>query len=94
MVRKNVPKLCQHQSVTSALNPPGSRYLPRLNQVDMSLKRTFRTGRMQLEPGVSIFNLLNTAVVLQEITTFGPALGQPQNTLQGRFVKLETMVKF
>ena len=33
------------QSVTATLNPPGSKYLPRLNQVDISLKRTFRANR-------------------------------------------------
>jgi hypothetical protein len=60
----------------------------------MSLKRTFRTGRTQVEPGVAIYNLLNSSVVLGEITAFGPALGRPLNTLQGRFVKLEAMVKF
>jgi hypothetical protein len=82
------------QSVTVPLNPPGSRYLPRFNQLDISLKRTFRVGRVQVEPGLAIYNLPNSSVVLQELLTFGPALGQPLNTLQGRFLKLEAMVKF
>jgi hypothetical protein len=82
------------QSVTVALNPPGSRYLPRFSQVDASVKRTIRAGRTQIEPGVAVFNLLNSSVVLQEIRTFGPALGQPLNTLQGRFLKLEVLFKF
>ena len=82
------------QSVTVALNPPGSRYLQRFNQLDMSIKRTIRAGRMQVEPGVAAFNLLNSSLVLREIQTFGPALGQPLNTLQGRFLKLELLFKF
>ena len=88
------------QSVTAILNPPGSRYLPRLNQLDMTLKRTIRAGRMEFLPGIAIYNLLNSSVVTQEanISTGGLAgsfsLGRPLATVQGRFVKLETMVKF
>jgi hypothetical protein len=82
------------QSVTAALNPPGSQYLPRFSQLDVSVKRTIRAGRVQVEPGVAVFNLLNSSVVLQQIQTFGSALGQPLNTLQGRFLKLEALLKF
>jgi len=32
--------------------------------------------------------------VLNEIQTFGSALEQPLNTLQGRFMKIEALIKF
>jgi len=88
------------QSVTVILNPPGSRYLPRLNQLDMTVKRTFRAGRMEVLPGIAIYNLLNSSVVTQEanISTAGMSgsfsLGRPLATIQGRFLRLEAMVKF
>ena len=57
-------------------------------------------GRVQLEPGLAIYNLLNSSAVTQEanIATGGLAgsfsLGRPLSTVQGRFLRLETMVKF
>ena len=37
---------------------------------------------------------INTSVVLTQLQAFGPSLGVPTSTLQGRFVKLSVLVKF
>ncbi len=79
---------------TVPLNPPGSQYLDRINQLDMNIKRTFHAGKVQLEPGFAIYNLFNVVPVLLETTVFGSTLYTPTQTLQGRFLKLEIMVKF
>ena len=82
------------QSVTVPLNAPGTKYLPRWNQLDISVKRVIHTRRVDIQPVISVFNVLNSSVVLNEIQTFGSALEQPLNTLQGRFMKLEALIKF
>jgi len=80
--------------VTAALIPPGMKYLKRWNQLDITLKRAIRVRRFELQPAIEVYNLLNSSVVLNEIQTFGPTLGVPTQTMQGRFVKLGVLMKF
>ena len=82
------------QLTTVNLIPPGTSYLPQWNQVDISLKKIIHSGRFQLLPTMDIYNLLNSAVVLTQNQAFGPSLGVPTSTLQGRFVKLSLLVKY
>jgi hypothetical protein len=82
------------QPVTVPLIPPGTKYLERWNQVDVNLKRTIRVGGIEMLPSVDVYNVFNSSVVLTELQTFGPALGQPTSMLQGRFMKLGVLVKF
>ena len=82
------------QPVTIRLNKPGSQYLERWNQLDIELKRVFRTGKWQFEPGVDVYNVFNSNVVLTQNQNFGSALGQPQRILQGRLVRLAAQIKF
>jgi hypothetical protein len=81
-------------AVAVPLVPPGSKLLERWNQLDVSVKRSFRVGRVAVQPTVEIFNLLNSSVVLSEIQTFGPLLGRPTSTIQGRLLKLGALAKF
>src|SRR6202030_794699 len=64
---------------TINLVAPGQVRTPRLNQFDLSLKRTFKfRERYVLEPTVQVFNLTNTnAAVVQSValgTTVAPYL--------------------
>jgi hypothetical protein len=51
-------------------------------------------NRPSIRPTLEVFNLLNTSVVLNQNQTFGPTLGQPLTTLQGRLMKLSALIKF
>jgi hypothetical protein len=73
---------------------PGTRYLPRWNQLDVHFTRAFKMNRLSIRPTLEVFNLLNTSVVLNQNQTFGPTLGQPLTTLQGRLMKLSALIKF
>ena len=54
-------------SDTIQLVPPGSVVSPRLNQLDVSLKRSFRfKDKYVLEPEVQIFNILNNNAAVSE----------------------------
>jgi hypothetical protein len=80
--------------VTVPIIAPGTSYLPRWNQLDVHFTRAFKMNRLAIKPTFEVFNLLNTSVVLNQNQTFGPTLGQPLTTLQGRLMKFSAMIKF
>jgi hypothetical protein len=82
------------QAVTVNLVPPGSKYLERWNQLDLSVRRVFRVGRVRLDAALEMFNALNSDVVLTENQNYGPTLGQPQAILQGRLFRVSNQIKF
>ena len=82
------------RSVTVLLIPPGGKYLKRWNQLDLSFKRNFRVGGVEILPSLDFYNLNNSSVVLSELESFGGALGRPLSTLPGRFMRLGALVRF
>ncbi len=82
------------QAVTVNLVPPGSKYLDRWNQLDLSVRRTFRFGKARVDGALEMFNALNTDVVLSENQNLGSTLGQPQAILQGRLLRISSQIKF
>ena len=67
---------------------PGTRYLERLNQTDISIRKIFRVRGFQYSVQVDVYNLFNSSVVTREIETFGSSLGRPQFILLGRMLRL------
>jgi hypothetical protein len=84
----------QTQAPGVNLIPPNTKYQERWNQLDLSAKRSFRFGQKEFQGQVAVFNVFNGSTVLQEIQTFGPSLGQPQNFLQGRMMRLALLINF
>jgi len=82
------------QAVTVNLIPPGSSYLDRWNQLDLSFRKVFKIARYRVDGAVDMFNALNSNVVLSQNQNFGSTLGQPQAVLQGRLLRLSTQLKF
>jgi hypothetical protein len=82
------------QSVTVPLIPPGSQYLDRWTQLDVSFRKVFKVGRYRVDGALDVFNSLNSNVVLQQNQNFGSTLGQPQAVLQGRLLRLSSQIKF
>jgi hypothetical protein len=80
--------------VTVPVIAPGASYLPRWNQLDVHFTREIKVGRLGFRPTFEVFNLNNSAAILGQNQTFGPTLGQPLSTLQGRLMKLSVLVKF
>jgi hypothetical protein len=82
------------QAVTVNLIPPGSKYLDRWNELDLSVRRQFTVRKLKFDAALEIFNSLNSNVVLSENQNFGSALGQPQAILQGRLLRISNQIKF
>ncbi len=81
-------------SVSERLSTPGSLYNDTVNQTDLSITKTFRRGRYELRPELSLFNLFNANAVLAQTNTFGPALGNAISILAQRMARLGLAVKF
>ncbi len=82
------------QSVTVPLIAPNTKYLPRWTQLDLSLKRTFRVRTIELVGDLTVFNVTNSSVVLNEIQTFGASLGTPTEIMSARLPRIGLQMRF
>ncbi|HUR34822.1 MAG TPA: TonB-dependent receptor [Vicinamibacterales bacterium] len=82
------------QTVTVNLVAPGSKYLERWTELDLSVHKRFRIGRYDVDTALDMYNALNSNVVLQENQNYGSSLGQPQQVLQGRLLRISNQIKF
>jgi hypothetical protein len=91
--RTQVPTLVA-ASVNERLNEPGSLFNDTVNQTDLSITKSFRRGRYELRPELSLFNLFNSNAVLIQTNTFGGALGNAISILPQRMARLGLAVRF
>ncbi|HUR33826.1 MAG TPA: carboxypeptidase regulatory-like domain-containing protein [Vicinamibacterales bacterium] len=82
------------QSVTVPLIAPGTKYMDRWNQVDMSVGKTFTIGSLKFDGTLDAFNVLNSGVVLNQNQAFGSSLDVPTEILQPRLLRLSAQFKF
>ena len=82
------------QSVTVPLVPPGTSYLDRWNQLDLSFRKVFTIGRYRVDGALDVFNAFNSNVVLSQNQNYGSSLGQPLAVLQGRLLRVSNQIKF
>ncbi|MBI3491168.1 MAG: TonB-dependent receptor [Acidobacteria bacterium] len=90
----NTP-LTRGQSETIPLIEPGSKYLPRWNQLDVRIARKFplrNGGDWQVQ--VDLFNALNAHPVTATSTTYGTTLDVPTSILQSRLVSFGAQLHF
>jgi hypothetical protein len=81
-------------SVNERINEPGSVFNDTVNQVDFSITKSFRRGRYEVRPELSVFNLFNSNAVLIQTNTFGPALGNAISIMPQRMARLGLSVRF
>ncbi len=81
-------------SVTIPLSEPGSLYLDRLNQLDLSFSKAIRYRRARIAPQIGIFNVTNAATVISQINAYGVAVDRVQEILDGRIVRFGVQVDF
>jgi len=78
----------------SSLSDPGTSYLPRWNQLDFSVRRSFHIGRTYLDGSVDMFNAMNSSTVLSQNQAYGTSLGQPTQILQPRLLRISSTLRF
>jgi hypothetical protein len=83
-------------NMTVNLVKPGTMYGTRINQLDLRVARTFKTGPARTSLGIDVYNALNAGTVLIYNHTFvpgGPWL-QPLTNLSPRLLKLTGEIAF
>jgi len=84
-------------SVTVPLVVPGTEFLPRLNQVDLSLAKWFQIGsRSRVQMQVDLFNVLNANTILgvRSVNYGTGSYQQPSGILNGRTIRLGTQLRW
>jgi hypothetical protein len=77
------------QGTTNVIvEPRGTTRLPNLSQLDMSFRKVFRAGGKIYQPRLDIYNLMNTATVINRVTTLGSSYGAVGSIQRGALVKL------
>ena len=82
------------QSVTVPLIAPGTEYLDRLNQLDVSFRKIFTIRGMQVNGALDVFNIFNSNVVLNQNQAYGSSLGMPTEILQPRLLRVSAQLRF
>jgi len=93
VTRTQVPSLVA-ASVNIRLNEPGTLFNDTVNQLDFSIRKSFRHGTYEVTPELSLFNALNANPVLTQTNTFGSALGNATTILPQRLARLGVTLKF
>jgi hypothetical protein len=90
-----IPNLTE-SSVTIPLVAPGTEFLPRLNQVDLSLGKWFQIGGTRIQGQIDLFNTLNASTIVgYRSTNFAtPAYLQPSGVLQARLIRIGTRINW
>ena len=79
---------------------PNTEYADRINQLDLSITKTFKYGRASFQPKLDFFNLLNVSPVIDVRTSSNVMLYgtqsymQPSSVLVGRVFQLGGIVRF
>jgi hypothetical protein len=90
-----IPNLTE-TSLSVPLVAPGTEFLPRLNQLDLSVGKWFQLGWMRVQGQIDLFNVFNKSTELSyRSTNFGtPAYLQPSSILQARIVRIGMQMKW
>jgi hypothetical protein len=89
-----IPSMTESQLIVR-LTPPGTRYLDRWNQLDLSVRRRFTLGgTRKITLGLTAYNVLNNAALLEENVNFGAGLGTPTDVLVPRILRVESHITF
>ena len=81
-------------TVTVPLEPPGTMFEPRIQQLDVRFSRTLRVNRMRLRGSLDIANLFNASGVLNLQRQYGPTYLNVLQIMGGRLVKFGVQIDF
>jgi hypothetical protein len=82
------------QAETFILNPPGSIFYDRWNQLDINVKKNIRHNNHVLTFQIDIFNVLNANPIRGANNNVGASLGNATTIMLGRFPRLAMNYKF
>ena len=75
------------------LMAPGSSYLDRLNQIDVSIRKVFNLPNgLRVDLQADLYNIINADPIIEGTNYFGGSLGNVRRTIQGRFMQVATNI--
>jgi hypothetical protein len=81
-------------SVTVTILEPNTLFEKRYTLADLRVSRTFRMGRVRVQPRVDIYNVLNSDAVNSARSVYGTTWLQPIEVFGARMAKLGVQVDF
>jgi len=85
-------------AATTAINliAPGQVWGDRVNELDFRFAKILRFGRMRVNAGIDVYNILNQAAILTYNQTFTPGGSwlAPTSVLSPRFMKVSAQIDF
>ena len=83
-------------SLTVPLVAPGTEFLPRLNQLDLSVAKWFQIGRTRIQGQMDMFNALNanTELSYRSVNATTATYLVPSSIVQGRQIRLGMQLKW
>lgn len=82
-------------SISVPLIVAGTQYHKQINQLDFGVgKEVALSGSRRVRFQLDLFNALNSSVVLNSSSTWGPNLRQPSSILQGRLTRIGATFNF
>ena len=79
---------------TLILTPKGTTSYPRYNQLDVNIKKTFRSGQKTFTLQADVFNVLNSNAIMATNNAIGANLGFVNEIQIGRLPRLAFKMKF
>ena len=76
------------------LNEPGTVYNDRVNQLDFTFARSFKSGSFDFRPEVAFFNVLNVNPVTSVVNVWGTSLNNVNAVLNPRLIRFGVTAKF
>jgi len=76
------------------LVPPGTQYLPYINQLDLRFSKIFRTGRFKTSVNLDVANVTNSNATLSVVSNYGSRWLVPTAILDARLLKLGAQFDF
>jgi hypothetical protein len=91
-----IPGMVQSQIIIPLVPAGTARFLERQNQLNLSVRKVFRRGRIEYSPELAIYNALNADTVIAERSAnYGTAaFGVPSRILIGRLPRLSLRVRW
>jgi hypothetical protein len=83
------------QGTTSIIvEPRGTTRLPNLNQLDMSFRKAFRSAGKVVQARLDVYNMLNSATVINQVTVLGPSYHAVSNIQRGALIKFGVSIDY
>jgi hypothetical protein len=85
---------CNATATIELMRPKTYFQEPRVQQIDLRLTRTFRTGNFRVMPQLDLFNILNDNSVQEIVRRYGPAWRNATTVLGPRVMKFGVKLDF